>query len=1096
MLKPLIYLASIAALALTACQNKKQEADAAGTEPAEASQASQTSETSQAQAVKSIVPVTLVRADQPVSFNEHIQPILSANCYHCHGPDSGSRQPQKNPLRLDKEEEAFAARENGKPVIIKGNPDESYLVTVIESKDKELVMPPHPDKNPHGKIMSSEDIALIRRWVKEGAAFEDHWAYIAPQKAELPVIKNPDWARNPIDYFVAKKQDDVGLAPNESEAKPRLLRRLYFDLTGLPPSLEEIDRILSDERDWDTVYLDTVNQLLKTDAYAEHWARHWLDVARYADTHGIHFDNYRSIWPYRDWVINAFKTNMPFDQFTREQIAGDMMPKATTQQIVATGFNRCLPTTGEGGAIADEYDAIYAQDRVDSTSAAWLGLTTGCAACHDHKFDAISTKENYQLTAFFRNTPMTALDRNNEGHPPNITFNNAEDTQRLEKINQQLTGLHQQSQAHRKAHEQGFNAWLNQQKTTPAPPQSLPAGLVFHMPLDSEAGGITDNTGKAYLSDKPVNWVPGKAGQAIQLTKNNSVNLGNVGNFERDQKFSFGTWLKAPHGGMGGIIAKMNAPKKHRGYDLWLENKNLAVHLIHDWPSNQIKVITKKPFPHDKWFHVMVTYDGSSKAKGIKMYIDGKSVALQSIGGKLTESIKTVVPLRLGKRDGNQPIRNGALQNFQIYERALGPAEVAKLAIGLSIEQIARLPLPSKAQTQQLRDHYFSKVNPHTVKLAKQINALNQEKKSINNRASLTLVMKENADKKPFAHILIRGQYADKGEKVTPDTPAALPSMGELPRNRFGLAQWLTLKENPLPARITVNRYWYYLFGRGIVTSTGDFGVMGARPTHPKLLDWLAVDFVENGWDFHHLLRTMVTSSTYRQSAQITPEKLERDPLNKLIARGPRYRLDAEQIRDLALNASGLMHQQVGGPSVKPYQPMNIWKSVAMPQSNTKNYQRDTGNKLYRRSLYTFWKRTAPHPSMEILNAPVREVSCVQRELTNTPLQAFVIMNDPQFVESSRKLAERTLKAAKTQDERANYIARQLLSRSMSSAELEIVKTTQEQALEKFSATPAEASKLITVGESKPDPSLPAAELASWTLVANQVLNMDETLNK
>ncbi|HCL97573.1 MAG TPA: hypothetical protein DHW77_07410, partial [Verrucomicrobiales bacterium] len=387
-------------------------------------------------------------------------------------------------------------------------------------------------------------------------------------------------------------------------------------------------------------------------------------------------------------------------------------------------------------------------------------------------------------------------------------------------------------------------------------------------------------------------------------------------------------------------------------------------------------------------------------------------------------------------------------------------------------------------------------VDTKHIQLTNQLAALKKEKEIHDKKSPITLVMQENKDKEPFAHILVRGNYADKSDKVTPDTPASLPPMGNLPKNRLGLAQWLTKPENPLPARVTVNRYWYYLFGRGIVDSTGDFGVMGSRPTHPKLLDWLAVEFVENGWDLHHLLRTIVTSSTYRQSSVISEQKLELDPENTWLARGPRYRLDAEQIRDLTLESSGLLNKEIGGPSVKPYQPKGIWSSVAMPQSNTKNYQADTGDKLYRRSLYTFWKRTAPHPAMEILNAPVREVSCVKRELTNTPLQAFVIMNDPQFVEASRQLASRAIKGAKTTDERIHLISSALLARPMSNDELDVVKLTLKQAKDKFTNSPEDATKLITVGESKPDESLAAPELAAWTVVANQILNMDETLNK
>ncbi|MFK7911645.1 MAG: PSD1 and planctomycete cytochrome C domain-containing protein [Akkermansiaceae bacterium] len=871
-----ILTIGIISVALVACE-KKQSAISVD------SQADKTSQ----EVVEKKKNLTLISADEPVSFNEHVQPILSEYCYHCHGPDSGSRQPEKNPLRLDIEADAFLPRENGKPVIIKANPDESYLIELIESTDKELMMPPHPETNPHGKLMKPGEIALLRRWVKEGAEFEDHWAYISPKKHELPEVKNEDWAKeNPIDRFVAAEFEQAGLEPSPEEKPARLYRRLFFDLTGLPPTNDELQKLLDDEREFNVIYRETVDKLLNTDAYAEHWTRHWLDVARYADTHGIHIDNYRAIWPYRDWVINSFRSNMPFDQFTREQMAGDMMPNATVDQIVATGFNRCLPTTGEGGAIADEYNAIYAQDRTDTTAAAWLGLTTGCAACHDHKFDAISTKENYQLTAFFRNTPMSALDGNNANHPPNIRlFSNPEDEKDHAKLTKSVAKLQKQYDQLIKANDKAFKEWK------------------------------------------------------VKLAQ------------DTDEK-----------------------------------NKKL--------------------------------------------------------------------------------------------------------------QQLAAKEKPSRRDLRTLKNEFFRVVFPASKKLHGELNTEKEKLNPIEKRSPITLVMKENADKTPFANILIRGNYSDKGDKVTPDTPASLPPMGDLPKNRLGLAQWLTQPENPLPARVTVNRYWYYLFGRGIVETTGDFGVMGSRPTHPKLLDWLAVDFVENNWDLHHLLRTIVTSSTYRQSSVISAKQLELDPENILLARGPRYRLDAEQIRDLALKASGLLNKKIGGPSVKPYQPDGIWSAVAMPQSNTKNYQRDSGEKLYRRSLYTFWKRTAPHPSMEILNAPVREISCVRRELTNTPLQAFVIMNDPQFVEASRRLAERALKEAKTTENRINLIASALLARPMSNDELDVVKLTLGRAKEKFTATPEDAQKLINVGESKPDANLPAPELAAWTIIANQILNLDETLKK
>jgi len=1095
MLKPLIFSGAFALLTLNSCQKNNEQSEDTGATGSTESKAK--AESTQLAPPKPLTSVTTVSANQPVSFNEHIQPILSSYCYHCHGPDSGSRQPEKNPMRLDKEADAFTARENGKPVIIRGKPDESYLIELIESDDKEKVMPPHPENNPHGKLMKAEEIALLRRWVAEGATFEDHWAYISPKKHELPEVKNKDWAKeNPIDRFIAAKFEHSGLEPTPQEKPSRLYRRLFFDLTGLPPTSEELEKLLTDKREFDVVYREAVDKLLKTDAYAEQWTRHWLDVARYADTHGIHIDNYRSIWPYRDWVIKSFRTNMPFDQFTREQVAGDMMPNATLDQIVATGFNRCLPTTGEGGAIAEEYNAIYAQDRADTTSAAWLGLTMGCAACHDHKFDAISTKENYQLTAFFRNTPMTALDRNNAEHPPNIRVQNKEDKAKSESLAKQVTNTEKLLTDHRKSSEPSFKKWLKEQQAATTGGKTLP-GLVLELPLNkSQEKGITDSSGIIHNTEKPVKWIDGPIAKAAHL-ENNAIIIQSAPSFESDQAFSYGAWLNLPNRGTAGLIAKIDIDNNYRGFDLWVNGNKLYAHIISQFPDDSLKVIMKDAFPHKTWFHAMVTYDGSRKASGLKIYINGKSVRLGVIRDTLKGSIKNDIPLTIGRRHKAPHARYMKLTGLQVYNRTLTPAECLTLGNDSLINKLIALPSPDAKQLQKIQDYYFSNVDSKYVDLSKKLAEFKKEKETLDNKSPITLVMQENADKKPFAHVLIRGNYSDKApEKLTPDTPASLPPMGDLPRNRLGLAQWLTKPENPLPARITVNRYWYYLFGRGIVETTGDFGIMGSRPTHPKLLDWLAVDFVENKWDFHHLLRTIVTSSTYRQGSVITAKDLEVDPQNIFLSRGPRYRLDAEQIRDLALKASGLLNKEIGGPSVKPYQPEGIWSAVAMSQSNTKNYQRDTGDKLYRRSLYTFWKRTAPHPSMEILNAPVREISCVRRELTNTPLQAFVLMNDPQFVEASRRLAESAMKQSQAPETRMNAMAGALLARQMSNDELQIVKLTYERAMEKFTATPEAAQKLITVGESKPDPSLSAPELAALTIVANQILNMDETLNK
>lgn len=1043
----------------------------------------------------------LVSVEGPVSFNRDIQPILSEYCYHCHGPDSGSREPKDNPVRLDLEKEAFVPRENGKPVIIKGNPEESYLMKLVRSTDKDEVMPPDPSVNPHGKVMKPSDIELLHRWIAEGAVYEDHWAYIAPKKQPLPKIPNKDWVRNELDYFVAEKLADSGLTPNDQEDASRLIRRLFLDLTGLPPSAEELDKILADKRDFDTVYLETVNSLLETDAYAEHWARHWLDVARYGDTHGIHVDNYRSIWPYRDWVIDAFRENMPFDQFTREQIAGDMMPDATVDKKIATGFIRCGPTTGEGGAIPEEYLAIYAQDRADTVASAWLGLTFGCAACHDHKFDAISQKENYQLTAFFRNTSMSALDGNLANHPPFIRIPVPQDEERLRSLDSQISELQKGLEDLAETHLNDYFTWV----TSAEPSSDFLASLKMSLPLNHVDGGLTDNQGRSFPSTQPITWVEGPSGlaSAAQLSGGSLIDLEGSGDFEKDQPFSFSMWIKAPHGLRGAAFSKMSAENMFRGYDLYLIDGKLSVHILNTFPSDGLKVTTYEHYPHDTWMHVAVSYDGSAKAAGTKIYINGKSAQLEVNIDSLQNSIKTPTSLKIGSRTGDFPLEGVALQDFRIFGKSLTAEEVYEVFSTSSLQDAQRLARenPESAKSvysklDNLKDFYFKSVDIVGAGLHSRIKAYEQERVQILERGVDSLVMDDVTSSEPHAHVLIRGSYADKGERVTPDTPASLPPMEDLPRNRVGLAEWLTKPENPLPARVTANRYWYYLFGRGIVETNGDFGIMGARPTHPELLDWLAADFIENGWDLHHLLRTIVSSATYRQNSVVSPEKLEKDPSNVLLSRGPRYRMDGEQIRDLALKASGLLSPEVGGPPVKPYQPEGVWESIAMDVSNTRFYQPDTGSKLYRRSLYTFWKRMAPHPAMEIFNAPSREISCVQRDRTNTPLQAFVLLNDPQFVEASRHLAEQALKQAATDEARVDFISKRLISREMADSEHESILNSLDEIRERVSLNPQEAQKLVQVGESKPDPEVDQSELAAWTLAANLIFNLDETINK
>lgn len=1080
-MRPFYPIAALAVLLTAACQqktvvflNESDEADAVA-----------------ASAGGVVLP-------EVVSFNEHIQPILSEYCYHCHGPDAGTRMPEKEPLRLDIEEDAFKVRDFGAPVIIKGKPQESELVRLMHSKDISEIMPP-PESH---KTMGEREIAMLERWIEQGAEYEDHWSYEAVSRPEP--VKN-DWSDKPIDGFIFEKLAEAGLAPNPAEDARRFHRRLALDLTGLPPEPAETDAFVAAyEKDAEAAISAEADRMLATIQSAEHFARHWLDAARYADTHGIHIDNYRAIWPYRDWVVRAFHQNMKWDQFTTEQLAGDMLPDRTLDQHVATGFLRSLATTGEGGAIAEEYEAIYATDRVDTMSGIWLGLTASCASCHDHKFDPFSQKEFFQFAAFFRNNTMSAMDRNNAEHPPTVFVPISEDREKWDKVQASLKDVDGRIAARHKAADGEYKAWLA--AAGKAATQETDSTLAIHLPLTENEGNI-----KGKVDGQPQEWtaapkrIDGPLGKAITVS-GADIPLGDIGNFSRGDQVSYGGFIriedKQVKGVNGSVIAKMDPANGFRGWDLYLQGGQLGAHVIDTWDASATKVITPKALTPGTWHHVMVVFDGTQAGhQAMTIYVDGKRAGGGPDPNTVGGTLETAVPLRIGSREGGQSKLNGnvALQDFRFYRKKLTDAEISHLANNKMISVWAALPENerTKEQNTALFEHYITVVDAPSLELLREKDSLKTEETALRGRGSASLVFEEKKDQEPFAHILERGAYSAPGEKVFPDTPAMLAPMPEgAPKNRLGLTQWLNDPKNPLPARVTMNRLWANFFGVGIVESAGDFGIMGARPSHPKLLDWLAAEFFSSGWDYRHMAKTIATSRAYRQSGAISPEKLEKDFSNALVSRGPRLRLDAEQIRDLSLAASGTLSAKVGGAPVKPYQPEGIWEAVAMPQSNTKNYKQDTGEALYRRSIYTFWKRTAAPPTMEILDAPTREIFCLQRARTNTPLQALALMNDPQFVEATRNLAAKALAEQQGFDERLDLISLRLLTRKFDTAEREVVKETLDAALEHYTAKPEEARLAIATGESKAPETIPAPELAAWSLVASQLFNLDETVTR
>ncbi len=1036
-----------------------------------------------------------------VEFNRDVRPLLSEYCTACHGPDPGAR---KADMRLDTRAGLFKETKNEGPVVKPGNPKESALWQRIITTDEDDIMPP---KKSH-KVMKPEEKEILKRWIEAGAPYQDHWSFIAPERPALPKVKNSRWVSNPIDAFVLAKLEEKGLKPAPEADKRTLARRLALDLTGLPPTPEEVESFVKDKSK--EAYMKLVERLLERPAYGEHRARYWLDAARYADTHGLHFDNYREMWPYRDWVIKAFNQNMPFDKFTIEQLAGDLLENPTQDQKIATGFHRCNMTTNEGGTIVDENLANYANDRVTTTSWVWLGLTANCAACHDHKFDPVTMKDFYSMAAFFRNTAQGGLDGNVKDSNPSITVvDDPKDYARWQELPKAIEAAKKNVEAKRKDAEPLFAQWVGGLRSADIERELSTKGLVFHADLDD--GNIKEVTAVVLGKEEKVKPVgelelgpDGRPSKGIALKKGVTVEFPDAGDFDHKEAFSFGAWVFIPKdfNESAAIFSRMDEKDNFRGWDLWIQQGQFGTHIISQWPENAIKLkTTRRVAKKGKWQHVFVSYDGSGRPEGVKIFVDGDIQGLETENGKgITGSIRTKVPLKFAQRSGGAHLDGVGLQDVRIYARELNPAEIGALADFSTLQKLLATPLDKwKAeQKKSIFDYYLATKDVPFQQSQKDLAALEREKEGIRLKYPVTHVQMERPNSIPMAQILFRGQYDQpKGDVFAAPFAFLNPLPKDAPANRLGLAEWLVAKDNPLVARVTVNRFWQEIFGVGIVKTTEDLGVVGEMPVNQKLLDWLAVEFRESGWDVKKLFTLIVTSSAYRQSAETTPEKLDKDPANRYLSRGPRFRMDAEMVRDYALAASGLLVSKIGGPSVRPYQPPGVWEAVAMPESNTRNYKQDRGEALYRRSMYTFWKRAAPPASMDVFNAPSREVSCTRRERTNTPLQALATMNDPQFVEAARKLAESSLTGGKGDANRAvETMAERVLARALASKERRVVKDTLNEALDYYAAKPEEAEKLIQYGDSKPEAKLDAVKLAALTMVANQLLNLDEVLNK
>ena len=1049
------------------------------------------------------LPRPAIEAGDRIEFNRDIRHILSDNCFSCHGPDEKTRE---GGLRLDLSEPARQKLESGKTAIVPRNIAESELVRRILSGNPTELMPP-PDS---GKKLTARQIELLQQWITQGADYQRHWSFESPAR---PMVPGPValWSFGAIDSFVVDQLQHEGIAPSPSAGPEQLIRRVTFDLTGTPPTMEEIDDFLVDHSP--DAFERVVDRLLASPRYGERMALDWLDAARYADTHGFNNDTTRYMWRWRDWTIDAFNQGMPFDQFATEQLAGDLLPDATLDQRIATGFNRNHVINSEGGIIPEEYRVEYVADRVHTTATIFLGLSMGCVRCHDHKFDPLTQREYYQFFAFFNQLNEQGEAGRVGNAEPMIKAPTPEQSRRLAQLSQSLESLDQLLQQRIASATSTIRDWEPKFREATSPKEGeVPPRFrwTFDETSGTEVAESSDPSRKGTVVGKGE-WVSGKRNGAIKLDGNSHIEAGDLASFERTDRFSFGAWIYVENKEGGAVLSRMDDQDAFRGFDLLLAGGKLTAHLIHHWPDEALHVVSKAEVPLNQWKHVFATYDGSSRGEGFKLYIDGKLQEVEITNNHLTATTVTAKPLRIGRRTSGSPFK-GIIDDVRIYDRELTAPEIVAIVESDGVNDLLAISSDRRTadQIQTIVKAYLSRYEAEYQSLSERRAALEKERAEVEKSVPSAMVMQEMPQPRA-TYFLKRGQYDAPGDEVHPDVPASLPPFPTgAPRNRLGLAQWLFLPEHPLTARVAVNRAWMQFFGSGLAETVEDFGSQGQWPSHLDLLNWLAVEYSGSSdqpvssqnqrprWDTKRLHRLIVSSATYRQSSKVSPELYERDPSNKLLARGPRFRLQAELIRDNALTVSGLLSDHLGGPSVSPYQPAGLWDDVAVGADYEGTvYKQDKGEGLYRRSMYTFWKRTCPPPGLNTFDAPEREVCTARRSRTNTPLQALVLLNDPTYLEAARKLAERAiLQGGDSTESRLTLAFRLALSRKPSAAEVEILLKTYQSRLAHFRQNPADAKSLISVGEFPRTESIDEIDLAAWTSVMSLILNLDEAITK
>ena len=1059
-----------------------------------------------------------------MQFNRDIRPILSDKCFVCHG----LTKKEGIELRLDKRDVALKLG-----AIVPGKPGESEMLNRVSSDDADVRMPPPASKLGH---LSKEDIAKLRQWIAEGAEYQPHWSFVPLRAVAVPNGKadSPIFAKtkigtvpkpSPIDAIVSESLAHRGLKMQPEADRATLIRRVTFDLTGLPPTPAEVEAFIADKSP--NAYEHAVDRLLASSRYGERMAVDWLDIARYSDSYGFQVDRPRAAWAWRDWVVASFNRNQPFDQFITWQLAGDLLPGATDEQVLATAFNRLHQQESEGGSIEEEYRVEYVCDRVQTFSTAFLGLTMECCRCHDHKFDPIAQKEYYQFFAMFQNIDEAGLySFFTESTPtPALALSDDGERARMAKFNAEVRSLESQSAKVRDSRRKAFDAWLASR------PKSLEIpGEAARFSFDKREG---DQLANSVKNGKPAKilgenkLVPGKFGQAIEFTGDDQVDLP-LGNYDRAQPFSVSLWLKTPDVKDRAVVFHRSAAwtdAGSRGYELLIEDGRLKWSLIHFWPGNAISIAAKEPLPLNQWTHVVVTSDGSSRADGLRLYVDGKLAEIEVVRDHLTKQItgggNNGDNIALGARFRDHGFTHGAIDDFRVFTRELTPLEALatfapeqaakvlargaktdarsgwhdpELAKGVAdpgnhaLRSKLRDVPPSQADDrEQLFAFYLAAVDAEWQKHLESLMSARRQANAAADGQREIMVMHELPQPKK-AYVLFRGQYNQHRDEVHAGTPAVLPPMvADLPRNRLGLARWLTDRGHPLTARVTVNRFWQSLFGRGIVKTAEDFGSQGSPPTHPQLLDWLAMHFIDSGWNVKDLLKTIVMSQTYRQRSIADAKTMTDDPDNEWLARGPRFRLSAEMIRDNALAAAGLLNLQMGGPPVNPYEMSDSFKPE--PPS--------AGLDVFRRSLYTNWLRTGPPPALVTFDAPRRAVCTARRVRTDTPLQALILLNGVQYVEAARALGQHLHEDAHGDARRMIELGfLRCLSRKPDAKETEIAARLYREQKTYFAAHPDEAAQLLKVGRTACDAKIPPAELAAATVLGQLLLNHDECVVK